>query len=76
MLPILAHEWGEADGRVHCGPPGRREAGGLRSQDPQRAGHHGRQAMICRDHYNFTSEVKYALKKSFHNKYYEDTTDQ
>ena len=36
MLPVLAHEWSEAVQRVHRGPPGRREAGGLRSQDPQR----------------------------------------
>ena len=50
MLPILAHEWGEADRGVRCGPPGRREAGGLCSQDPQHAGHHGRQATICRDY--------------------------
>ena len=36
MLPVLAHEWSEAVRRVHRGPPGRREAGGLHSQDPQR----------------------------------------
>ena len=46
VLPILAHEWGEADGRIHCGTPGRREAGGLRSQDFQHAGHHGRLVAI------------------------------
>ena len=50
MLPILAHEWGEADRGVHCGPPGRREAGGLRCEDPQHTGYHGTRAMICRDH--------------------------
>ena len=41
MLPVLAHKWDQAIWGVHCGPAGGGGAGGLCSQDTQRAGVQG-----------------------------------